>query len=64
MERVYYGDAEEQFFEVCANDDKSDKWLILVHGGYWRQKHSKENIKDLFEKLDSKGFNVVTIEYR
>jgi acetyl esterase/lipase len=64
MERVYYGDAEEQFFEVCAHDDKSDKWLILVHGGYWRQKHSKENIKDLFEKLDSKGFNVVTIEYR
>lgn len=64
MERVYYGDAEEQFFEVCPNDDKSDKWLILVHGGYWRQKHSKENIKDLFEKLDSKGFNVVTIEYR
>ena len=64
MERVYYGNAEEQFFEVCANDDKSDKWLILVHGGYWRQKHSKENIKDFFEKLDSKGFNVVTIEYR
>lgn len=64
MERVFYGNEEEQFFEVSVNDETSNKWIILIHGGYWRQKHSKENIGELFEKLGTEGFNVLTIEYR
>lgn len=64
MESVFYGNDDEQFFDVYVNDDKSDKWLILVHGGYWRQKHTKENVNTLFEKFNTEGFNVVTVEYR
>jgi dipeptidyl aminopeptidase/acylaminoacyl peptidase len=64
MERVFYGNDEEQFFDVSVNDDSSNKWIILIHGGYWRQKHSKENVNALFEKLSTEGFNVLTIEYR
>lgn len=33
MERVFYGNEEEQFFEVSVNDETSNKWLILIHGG-------------------------------
>lgn len=64
MARVFYGNEDEQFFDTYANDDASDKWLLFVHGGYWRQRHAKENIEALFEKFNSAGFNVATIEYR
>lgn len=68
MEVLQYGDHEEQFIDVYASNDKDgkhgDKWLVLVHGGYWRQQYDRSLNDKMIEVLTNKGYNVANVEYR
>ncbi|PTI94023.1 alpha/beta hydrolase family protein [Staphylococcus simulans] len=68
MEVLYYGDHEEQLIDVYASNDKNgkhaDKWIVLVHGGYWRQKFDRSLNDKMIEVLTNKGYNVANVEYR
>ncbi|WP_412518641.1 alpha/beta hydrolase family protein [Staphylococcus simulans] len=68
MEVLQYGDHEEQFIDVYASNDKNekheDKWLVLVHGGYWRQQYDRSLNDKMIEVLTNKGYNVANVEYR
>ncbi|MHD0396601.1 alpha/beta hydrolase family protein [Staphylococcus simulans] len=68
MEVLYYGDHEEQLIDVYVSNDKNgkhaDKWLVLVHGGYWRQQFDRSLNDKMIEVFTNKGYNVANIEYR
>ncbi|MGX7349757.1 alpha/beta hydrolase family protein [Dolosicoccus paucivorans] len=66
MEIIHYGQHEDQFIEVHVPSkvNSPNQWLVLVHGGYWRDKYNLSLSDPLIELLLNKGFKVVNIEYR
>lgn len=68
MEELYYGDHEEQLIDIYPAPDTiaehDDKWLVLIHGGYWRQKYDRSLNDKLIEMLTREGYNVANVEYR
>lgn len=66
MEILLYGQHKDQFSEVHipSKVNNSSQWLVLVHGGYWREKYNLSLSNPLIELLLDQGFKVVNIEYR
>ncbi|MCU5745420.1 alpha/beta hydrolase [Staphylococcus sp. SQ8-PEA] len=58
-----YGQSEEQYMQIYDHSDNED-WIVIVHGGYWRQRISVEIMEPFAEQLFQQGYNVVNIEYR
>eukprot|EP01031_Cornospumella_fuschlensis_P027236 gene27236-32905_t len=68
-ETVLYGEHEEQFFYLHKpqlSTTKSLPVVVLVHGGYWKQKYNLNNslIDGLVGFFLQEGFAVVHAEYR
>eukprot|EP01031_Cornospumella_fuschlensis_P028158 gene28158-34000_t len=68
-ETVLYGEHEEQFFYLHKPQQSATKSLpvvVLVHGGYWKQKYNLNNslIDGLVGFFLQEGFAVVHAEYR
>jgi len=63
MKKIMYSNHEENFFEVYQKENSNGQWILLIHGGYWRQKFSKKLMEPLVETFLNEGFNVVNIEY-
>lgn len=68
MKELYYGDHEEQLIDIYEAPDAlaehDDKWLVLIHGGYWRQKYDRSLYDSFVEMLTREGYNVANVEYR
>ncbi|MCG3401675.1 alpha/beta hydrolase [Staphylococcus massiliensis] len=66
MEQIKYGEHEDQHIDIYHNEDqeKPNTWLILIHGGYWRQKFSKSMLDTFLNALLHEGYSVVNVEYR
>ncbi|WP_242680318.1 hypothetical protein [Staphylococcus sp. 191] len=42
VEQIEYGTHENQHYDVYENQQAQfNAWIVLIHGGYWRQKYSK-----------------------
>ncbi|MDC0612473.1 alpha/beta hydrolase [Vibrio sp.] len=61
-----YGTEESQCVDLYRPDSaKTCKGLIcLIHGGYWRYPHSKEQMNAIANSLRDDGYYVWNIEYR
>ena len=56
-----YGEHPDQVIEFSGDQGPL---VTLIHGGYWKSKHTREHMKQLAEALASNGFRVANIEYR
>lgn len=65
VKQISYGAHEDQHYDVYDNEQKtSQAWIVLIHGGYWRQKYSKAMMDLMIDTLIEAGYAVVNVEYR
>lgn len=66
MKKRQYGQHPDQFIEVYPNQNnyQPNKWIILIHGGYWRQEVNADTMHPLVDYLIEMKFSVINIEYR
>lgn len=62
--RLIYGDHPDQFVEVWPPDEATAGSIVLIHGGYWRQRHDLDSTRRLAAHLAASGWRVFNIEYR
>lgn len=61
---LHYGQEADQFIErypLRSNDCPS---LLLIHGGYWRQKFDREHMRAVADQLSELGWHVLLAEHR
>jgi len=64
-ERCAYGDEPDQFAELWLPDgDGPHPVVVLVHGGYWRERYRLDVMNALAADLRSAGLAVWNLEYR
>ena len=56
-----YGEHPDQVIEFSGDQGPL---VTLIHGGYWKTKHTREHMNQLADALVSNGFRVANIEYR
>lgn len=62
---VVYGVSAEQWYEWYEPLSGSPKGVVaLVHGGFWRQQHTLEQMQPLADFFLEQGWAVANIEYR
>ncbi len=65
VEQIEYGTHEDQHYDVYENQQAQfNAWIVLIHGGYWRQKYSKSMMDPYIDFFIDSGYSVVNIEYR
>ncbi|ARJ51368.1 alpha/beta hydrolase [Staphylococcus lutrae] len=65
VQQIAYGTHRDQHYDVYHNETNTlNSWLVLVHGGYWRQKYDKTLMDPMIDFLIESGYSVVNIEYR
>ena len=42
----------------------SERWVVLVHGGFWRTRYDRAHTREMARALAEEGFAVATPEYR
>lgn len=64
-QNLSYGEHADQRIEFyAANSHHAAGTVVLVHGGYWRQRITAEVMRPMAQALVSAGWNVANIEYR
>ncbi|MGR6977502.1 alpha/beta hydrolase family protein [Mycobacteroides abscessus] len=61
---VHYGSSLNNYMEVFDDDQSSDRYLVTIHGGFWRTEvglHETSGLAAYFAKC---GWRVANIEYR
>lgn len=63
---IEYGSSPEQFYEWYAPTRAADTkgLIVLVHGGFWRQMHTLDQMHALARYFVAQGWAVANIEYR
>ena len=66
VRRIPYGSAPEQFADLWspAADGSAFPVVVLVHGGFWRNRYDLTLMEPLAADLSGRGFAVWNIEYR
>lgn len=65
VEQLQYGSHSDQHIDVYPHEsNKSDHWIVLVHGGYWRSRFDKQIMNPYIDALVNEGYSVVNVEYR
>ncbi|PTG01493.1 alpha/beta hydrolase [Staphylococcus chromogenes] len=65
MEQFFYGDNVAQHYDVYLSDTMTNPtWIVLVHGGYWREKFDKHMMDPMIDALSEEGYGIINIEYR
>jgi acetyl esterase/lipase len=62
--RIVYGDHPSQFGELTLPDDDPRAVVVVVHGGFWRQRFGLELGRPLVDDLVAAGYAAWNIEYR
>jgi acetyl esterase/lipase len=63
-DRIAYGDHPSQFGELTLPDGEPRAVVVVVHGGFWRQRFGLELGRPLAADLAAAGFAAWNIEYR
>lgn len=70
-----YGSAEEQVYDVYLPASRAmdpdpamdpaqvAAWLVLIHGGFWRQEWDRAHLRPLAAALAEAGYGVALLEY-
>lgn len=59
-----YGDHPDQYVRCRPAQDAQRGTAVLVHGGYWRERHTADLMSPLVEDLVQRGWATVNVEYR
>lgn len=59
-----YGDHDDQVVEVAVPEGGSTGVAVLIHGGYWRARFTRELMEPLAADLLGRGWVVANVEYR
>jgi acetyl esterase/lipase len=62
--RIAYGDHPSQFGELTVPEGPPRAVVVVVHGGFWRQRHGLELGRPLAADLAASGFAAWNVEYR
>lgn len=54
----------DQFADLWPADGKPLGTIVLIHGGYWRQRYDLTGLEPLAHHLSELGWTVLNIEYR
>lgn len=58
-----YGPAAHQVYDVFEPDGAPRAWLVLVHGGFWREAWDRTHLRPLAGALTDRGYAVALVEY-
>ena len=59
-----YGAHPDQHVEFVPAEGPRQGLAVLVHGGYWRERHTLELMRPLAQSLAAGGWEVANVEYR
>jgi acetyl esterase/lipase len=59
-----YGSNPDQILERFPGTPDARPTLLLIHGGYWREKFDREHLRPIAKVLAEAGWKVVLAEYR
>lgn len=62
--RLIYGDHADQFVEIWEPPGEPRGSIILIHGGYWRQRYDLDSTRPIAAHASAMGWKVLNIEYR
>ncbi len=62
--RIIYGDHPDQFVELWEPAGEPCGSIVLIHGGYWRQRYDLDSTRRIAAHTSSAGWKVLNIEYR
>src|SRR5699024_1809928 len=63
--RIYYGSKSEQFGDLRYKQGSGLlPVIIIIHGGFWKNRVDLETMNEFAEFLTEKGFATWNIEYR
>lgn len=66
-EKMVYGNSSEQFLDWYGLTDLTvtpKGVVVLIHGGFWREEHTLQQMHPLAKYLQHAGWLVANIEYR
>lgn len=63
-ELLPYGDHPDQVVELTAPPGPVTGVAVLVHGGYWRERFTRDLMQPLGDDLVGRGWVVANVEYR
>jgi acetyl esterase/lipase len=64
MQTIRYGQDEGQEGDLHLPGRRRPAVVCLLHGGFWRMPHGREQMTPIAEDLASRGFAVWNLEYR
>lgn len=59
-----YGEHPDQVLDFWYPDEPSDRLVILLHGGFWRQDYDRTHLSGLAALIASGGAATALVEYR
>lgn len=62
--RLPYGEGADQFVDVYMPSGRQLGTVLLIHGGYWRDKYALDLMVPLAVRLSELGWAVLNVEYR
>ena len=62
--RISYGAHPSQFGELTLPAEDPRGVVVVVHGGFWRQRHGLDQVRPLAADLADAGFAAWNVEYR
>lgn len=60
---VPYGDEPEHTMDIRVPRG-AEQWIMLIHGGFWREPYTRDTLDRMAVDLERRGFAVANIEYR
>ena len=58
-----YGDLPDHVLDLRV-PDQAEGWVMLIHGGFWREVYTRDTLDRAAVDLARRGFAVANIEYR
>lgn len=64
MEKISYGEQDDQWLQVALPSRRPIGTAVLLHGGFWRAAWTATLMESLAEDLANRGWNVANVEFR
>lgn len=64
VELITYGDDADQVIELYGNSSATNRTVVLIHGGYWRNIFDREHLRPLGVALAKTGLHIAIPEFR